>query len=461
MNRFHTDFTRWIWTSAQAKEVWEPRIREIVRVWGLVENHAVVRGVRSAALVFPTVEELPEATRRAAAHGLLLLPLSLEGAGAVTYSATASPYAAGQPGKYRAVLVRPEAAGAALEAWGRSNEESIGMLLGYPACCSRFYIKTWVQEQRVDTTAAMVEEIGDTAGPIEANILLRWLGVRLVPHLPCSFSCPETVEFGKRLSVLWAEVPGGAQALVWAQEMLSWPVQWTALHGIAEIQTPILTICSRTDWTPSKAIVAKQGTGYPEEGAQGLRFPYRIVKDKLTKAPSFQRSVTPVWELNGFSSPIAMDAAHAALLAVLPAEPGSFLDLGCGNGRLLERAQKMGWRVEGIESDPVRAGAGQLPIRRGDLFNTELWNNHYDVVAVMPGRLIEADQKQAAEFLNVLRRRARHVLVYAYGDWLERFGGLGPLSAEAGLGAGDIVLYRRGDGVEAALLTFGGSHDSN
>ncbi len=462
MNRFHSDFARWIWTSARAKEMWEPRISLIVRAWTIVEGRSVAMGVRNAALVFPTVEQFPEWTRTAAANGLMLLPINLEGASTASYSATVQPYTEGKPGKYRAVLVRPEFAGAALEAWGRSDEEAIAALLGYPACCAQFYAKYWVQQQRVDTTLAMVENAnGITDGPIESNILLRWLGVRMVPHLPCSFACPATVEFGKRLAAVWEAISdGGPQTLAMAREMLSWPMEWTALHGMAEIKTPILTICARTDWTPSKAVVAKQGTSYPEEGAQGLRFPYRIVKDKVTKAPAFTRAVTPVWELNGFSSHIAMDAAHAALLGVLPAPSGSLLDLGCGDGRLLERAGKMGWQVEGIEADPVRAGAARIPVRRGDIFDIELWDKRYDVVALMPGRLIEATSERAESLRKALHARAGKILVYAYGDWLERWGGLGPLTAEAGLGAGEVVLYRRGDGVEAALLDFGGSHAS-
>jgi len=185
VNRFHTDFARWIWTSAKAKEVWEPRIQEINRVWSIVEILAVSQGVRDAALLFPDVEQLPASTRQAAERGLLLLPISLEGNPAGVYSAGRTEYKPGQAGKYRSVLVRPEMAGAALDAWGRSDEKAIGRLLGYPPCCTEFFERIWVQEQRVDTTLAMAETThGDTAGPLEANILLRWLSVRLVPHLP-------------------------------------------------------------------------------------------------------------------------------------------------------------------------------------------------------------------------------------------------------------------------------------
>jgi hypothetical protein len=450
MSHFLPDFTRWIWLSPEAQAVWELRIAAIARAWAQVEATSVIAGVRDSLLTFPSVEHLPRAVQEAADRGLLLLPLALEGSDITTYSAAAAPYTPGKPGKYRAVVTRPEFAGRWLMAYRENDETAIGKLLGYPPCCTEFYRRVWVQEGRVDTTEAMA--VAGTVGPPEANILLRWLSVRLVPHLPCSFNCAQTVQFGREFERLWDEM-GFTQELDWAREMLSWPIEWSALHGVAEIRTPILTIMTRTDWTPEERIVRRVGSTYPAEGASGLKFPYRIVRDKATGSPSFKRSVTPLWELNGFATAQAMEQAHRVVLKALGRTQGStLLDLGCGTGRLLEWAQGKGWRVAGVEADPVRAGAAQVPVSRGDLFDDALWPEAYDVALVMPGRLVEqVDKGKCAHFLQVLRTRVQRVLLYAYGDWLTKYDGLRGLVAAAGFGtvAGDVV---HGPQVEAMLI---------
>jgi hypothetical protein len=61
----------------------------------------------------------------------------------------------------------------------------------------------------------------------------------------------------------------------WLNEMLSWPVEWSALHGIAEIRTPIVKISTSTDATAEKFTIRWIGKGYPPDGARGLAFPFK------------------------------------------------------------------------------------------------------------------------------------------------------------------------------------------
>lgn len=461
MNNSLPDFARVVWHSAHAKEVWAPRLEVVNRAWMDIERWSVVDGVRDAYLTMLTPEQLADSAIWAASHGISTLPLLRVG---VTnqYSATSKALSAGQPWQYRVVYTRAEHLSKWLVGWQGDNM-LMGELLGYPRCCREFFEREWVRAGSVDTSWAMalntpnaVDEGGNRIvvnGPMASNILLRWLGVRLVPHLPCSFACDATVKLGRSLIASGRNHKLDEQ-IDWLEEMLTWPVEWSAVHGIAEIRTPILTISARTNHTLGRYVVQHPGTEYPEAGAQGLRFPYRIVRDKTTASPSFRRSVESTARLNGFETDALMDQAHNALLSVLPTTPGSVLDLGCGTGRLLERMQALGWTVTGVESDNMRAGASRLPVRRGNIFDLSVWDGAWDTVLVMPGRLLEVSAG-ADQFRQALHLRARTVLLYAYGDWLKKFGGLGPLAAEAGLGSGDVLKTASADGVEAALVQFG------
>lgn len=474
------DFTRIIWHSEAARQVWESRISRINKMWGAVERQAVVDGIRDSCLTFVDPQHLPEVSMWAAKRGLVVLPVAVNGV-ASQYSATSAPVVGGAF-QYRIVLTRRDLndlPGKWARIWtaGELDNNAVGEMLGYPECCRKFFQRVWIDEQKIDTTWDMANAGHATVWevacddnkacaivvpehtPPESNILLRWLGVRLVPHLPCAFDCSWTRAHGRTFEEIAQSIDGEARN--WLYEMLSWPVEWSALHGIAEIRTPLLTISTRTDATSDRLVVKKEGERYPDEGASGLKFPFRIVKGKVTDKPSFKRSVRPIYELNGFGSQRSMDLAHDAVLNVLPPQVGFLLDLGCGTGRLLERAEDNGWTVAGVELDNERAGAGSVRIRRGSLFDLSLWESEFDVIAFMPGRLLEVEGSQAALVREALKQRAKYVLLYAYGDWLEKFGGLGPLVASAGLGDGEVIVSSRGEGVEAALLVFNKPEESN
>lgn len=65
---------------------------------------------------------------------------------------------------------------------------------------------------------------------------------------------------------------------------------------------------------------------------------------------------------------------------------GKILDVGCGGGRFLNRMQRIGWNVEGIDFDAeatkkVAAKYG-FTVHTGDLRSAQLTSNSYDVVVM-------------------------------------------------------------------------------
>ena len=462
------DFTRFMWVSDQARDVWHPRLERVTNAWLEIEWRAVLAGVRSCAVTMASPEDLLAQAPRWAGEGLSALPVEMVGLTGQPYSATSTTAQPGEPFLFRLVIGRPSDLADFKRAWDVADQEAIGDLLGYPRCCREFFRRVWVDDSMVDTTwpmatatAAPTDDDGtlvEVDGPAHANILWRWMGARTVPHLPCRFDCPATVELGERFVAVGRSC-GFGQEMDWLLDVLSWPVEWSALHGIAEIRTPLLKVSTRTDATPRRYTVQRRGDSYPIEGAQGLSFPFQApVKLRLTGARGFQRGIEhsvavnaprPSWYAtdNGFESIAAMEEAHrpiiTAAVAALAGSEGAVVDLGCGNGVLLDKmkAAAPGVSPFGIDLDPVhieharelhRAAAASFVV--GDMFDDEgLWSsgNRFSLAIVMPGRFLEVGPERAVALRARLRTHCDRVLLYAYGDWLARPGGLPALARQA------------------------------
>lgn len=302
--RLH-EFTRLCWVSEPARDAWAPRIKRIAAAWQEAEWRSVACGLRQAAHLFVSPEALPPLSQKMAKEGLLVSLLGEVGTCHNAYQSVQTTPQPGQPFLHRVGVCRPPDAAGLSAAFRAGDEEATGRYLGYPVCCTRFFLRVWVKERFIDTTWPMAaataggpNDDGDDGRtdifvdqPPEANLLLRWLGVRPVFHLPCRFDCPATIEVGKRLIALLRELGSGQEA-DWLRSMLSWPIEWSACHGIAEIKTPVVKIIACTDATAGMYKVRYAGRAYPAEGAQGLGFPYRQPgRLRVLQSESFQRGL--------------------------------------------------------------------------------------------------------------------------------------------------------------------------
>jgi hypothetical protein len=101
-------------------------------------------------------------------------------------------------------------------------------------------------------------------------------GLSLFAHAPSSLSCINCAILVKDHFEWMRSIKLEKEAEI-AEEILSWPVEWSSLNGIEELRTPIVKLMS-TNWLHpyhEKRIVQVHGTKYPQEGAFGLQFPYR------------------------------------------------------------------------------------------------------------------------------------------------------------------------------------------
>jgi SAM-dependent methyltransferase len=245
----------------------------------------------------------------------------------------------------------------------------------------------------------------------------------------------------------------------WIEEILSWPVSWSALHGIAEVKTPILKASTRSDATAREFVVRRHGHRTPAEAATGLRFPFRSPeRTGVTHSMSFQRGLEapikqhtepPPWYAtdNGFNTRTAMDEAHRPIVELARTtlgDGGLVLDLGCGNGALLKKICDGRPRVIpfGMDTETSKLEhAKQLHpayaehFVAGNMFDSIPLDADtvYSLVLLMPGRLLEVDEASARRLKAWLRGHFEHLLVYAYGEWLTRHQGLEGLAALAAL----------------------------
>jgi len=296
-------FLRLSWASDHARYVWSPRLKQVVTAWKMIEWESVLCGIRKCALERasrrrgPCLADLRESALR---KSLFIVELDGEPAAAVQGPGTDQTFS---PGEYSHFLIGDRCSVDEFQsAWSHADHDKIGQALGYPRCCvdsfSRRYASgdthdpiwptSWAQRSR---TLSGERQVAIEAGEPPCNLLWRPVGVRAIPHLPCSFLCDASVKMYKQFMDLGLRL-GYAHEMAWLRQILSWPAEWSALHGIAEIKTPICKIVVNTDATAHKFTVRWPGSGYPPEGTRGVRFPYQTPSRLVvTESPAYQRGL--------------------------------------------------------------------------------------------------------------------------------------------------------------------------
>jgi len=289
------ELLRVAWVSEGARRVWEPRLAAIGAAWAEIEWRSVLAGVRRCAIVAVTPTELLAHGAGWSTAGLTALPLELD-------RSRPEPGRRSGPAEVviRFAVGTPADVAAFATAWQAGDEQAMGELLGYPACCTRFFHHVWVDGGLDDTTWPMA--VASAGAPPEtaeieldgrwaANTAWRPLGVRPVSHLPCRVDCAPTAELAGRFRQVGRDL-GYAQEMAWLTDVLSWPLSWSALHGLAEVVTPVLKLAVPTDPGPGRRTLRWRGGAYPEEGATGRSFPFAAPGHaRMTGSAGFRRGL--------------------------------------------------------------------------------------------------------------------------------------------------------------------------
>jgi len=467
LDRRLEEFTRHSWANDEEKVVWEPRISKVTACIRELEWRSILRGVRACALTAVAPNELETFGAMLSTYELTLAPLE-KTAAADSYVSAGRPLREGEAFNYRCAIGRVHDVQLFEAAYSSHDDKEIGRLLGYPPCCIDFFNRVWVDEHFVDTTWPMAQNTAEKRSVSHThveipevsrcNILLRWLGPRMVFHLPCSFNCQPTVELADKFAEI-ARAAGLHQEMDWLEEMLSWPVEWKASNGLAEITTPVGTISTVTDATAEAYRVSyKGGAGCPKTRRRAESFP----DDQLNEP---FRDLEWYYADNGFRSGQDMDLSHGPIVKLsaetLSRATGNVLDLGCGNGVLLKKiCQPNGnlipWGVDVSSENIVHARllAPRFPDNFvvSDIFDDcVVWSkdHEFQLVILMLGRLTEVAEEKSEKLLRCIKERARNLLVYAYDDYLHDNGSLEELARKTGVPLSD---KRSGDNVAMAHL---------
>ena len=272
-NFWSTSFCRLFWTSVDAKDMWERSVTSASRFVQELEVLSVSEGHRPASWQTVSEKEFIPLSAKWAEMGLSALPVKR----VAQFDGFAHRHqdpVEGKPANICTVLAKDRSV--CLEfrtAFEMGDHVTQGELLGFPKCCTAFFDKVW-KEGYVDPIwqAAENSEIVEKedrklvvkAHPF-SNPLLRYAGIRVGFHIPCSFSCQETVERATKRLALATKLDDNLSTLLLA--LLQMPMTWDVLHGIAVVKTPILYLDVQSVPCIENYIVEVQGSFVPREGA--------------------------------------------------------------------------------------------------------------------------------------------------------------------------------------------------
>jgi uncharacterized protein len=274
-------FARIAWVSEPAQDSWQPRLTALAATVSTVEWLSVAERARPAAVVAVAGSRRADFLAAAAARGLAAVPLN-----------GGRPAPAALPGAQLFAVGGRETARAVRALWSAGDDSGLGAALGYPPCCVSALCSAASPHRDGPWLAASPAADGQSAppavGPAPLNPLWWELGLTAIPHWACHPGCEPSLAMAATFAAV-AEGAGLADDWRLLHEVLSWPAEWTALHGIAELKTPVLKLATATEVGHELWRAAWAGTGYPADGADGVRFPYRAPRHlPLTSKGSFR-----------------------------------------------------------------------------------------------------------------------------------------------------------------------------
>lgn len=254
------DFKRLSWTSSEAQNIWEPRLK-------LIEQKVLEKSFLSVK------EKVGKISIRTIPSYLLLniarfkkkYDLEIETLNTNTIrSGTANRIF------HKILISKKEDIDEYLYLFQNDEADALKATMNIPECCRESY-SVFRNLGISDWLPVLANQDGKQV--LEENLLLTKEGINSFQHIPCSDICSASKRIRSIETKLLEQVD--QEASHWVDEILSWPTSWSSLHGIIEIKNPILRIIRSGDSLKEKITIEYRGESYPDEGATGVNFPYK------------------------------------------------------------------------------------------------------------------------------------------------------------------------------------------
>ncbi len=258
--------TRIVFWTKDLKEIWKPRIDRMSKVVALTELETFLQGLRSVYVYHIHSDKFEESYAFLRKFDLVFYPIT-KSAVYYGFSHRHLPVKPGKPYHLYGVCVkrgREKLAEKFLEASREGDHATVGKLLGYPKCCIDFFCNTWPKSldpiyqiaQNTENHRENKESIEVIVHPF-CNQMLRYLGIRITPHLPCSFECKETIKLGEQWFKIMKKID--KEASEWILDLLSSPITWDCYRAVAIVDTPYFRLITNSVPTEERLRVLNLG----------------------------------------------------------------------------------------------------------------------------------------------------------------------------------------------------------
>ena len=121
-----------------------------------------------------------------------------------------------------------------------NKHKELGLILGYPECCSEFFEKHYEEQSKKhnDYTLAALKDSDGFQFPFYTNIASRHFDLSLLNHFPCRFDCEKSIELGERYLEIIKKEDKEASEIV--EGMLKGAIIYTETSGVFLLRYPKL-----------------------------------------------------------------------------------------------------------------------------------------------------------------------------------------------------------------------------